>query len=637
MNIVQGTLNLCLPFQLDWTGYRDPTPPSPPSSIDEYSPGNTQSVPSVPSGGTSSLNGSKRKAPMVDVVDAHFEKLMTSLDEADIYEMLSGMNISDESLLEKCYDFLCGNPTCMKRLMGLSPHKRHSHQMENYATEFYTMNIIVPKIMNFESFPDSGLFFQHHLIFQGVISTNGYLLSEVHKRRIRLNPADWLNIANMKYEGQKLLHEDIFMIWVLKNNIAINWPHHIMQHMLKCKAGDTPLPYGVLITQIMQYCGVHVDSDANTHIGTRHHFSINSLKRLNIVNVSGVCQHNVGDDEEEDQPQHHDNPVQPPPDLSNPNMMTQMWEGCMEQIQVRVQRIEDNLANLSLDMNRQFAHLNQNLSRPSGLQEERFHRLNLRFVQPNSAEFWPSGFVGLGQRRRVPSLDRSVRCLGYRRMILLRTARFGGSWSEKEGLSQRRKFPFQTFRSDMSGSEKVVPSHDRPVIYVWIRYGSEKVVPSQTIRFGRSGSEEVVPSLDRSRRAGPSLDRSVYPGCSVMTLGSLQWSANGACDYYCNVRMVEVYDVCMINMTLERGLTRVVGVVGGPRVDATTRGLYCGNGLALCMVGAITSAQPAPIHSFYVRTCLGVLTGYDDLHASVGDEVPLEQTLETEEDPAPST
>ncbi|KOM56754.1 hypothetical protein LR48_Vigan10g264600 [Vigna angularis] len=144
-----------------------------------------------------------------------------------------------------------------------------------------------------------------------------------------------------------------------------------MQHMLKCKAGDTPLPYGVLITQIMQYCGVHVGADANTLIRTRHHFSINSLKRLNIVNVNGVWQHDVGDDEEEDQPNHHDNPVQPPPPLSNPNMMTQMWEGVqdlqhrmqgMEQMQVRVQRIEDNLANISLDMNRQFANLNQNVN-----------------------------------------------------------------------------------------------------------------------------------------------------------------------------------------------------------------------------------------------------------------------------------
>ncbi|XP_052723865.1 uncharacterized protein LOC128193797 [Vigna angularis] len=45
------------PEQPDWTRYRDPTPPSPHPSVDEYSPGQTQSVPSVPSGGTSSSRG----------------------------------------------------------------------------------------------------------------------------------------------------------------------------------------------------------------------------------------------------------------------------------------------------------------------------------------------------------------------------------------------------------------------------------------------------------------------------------------------------------------------------------------------------------------------------------------------------
>ncbi|KOM43411.1 hypothetical protein LR48_Vigan05g101500 [Vigna angularis] len=143
------------------------TPPSPPPSVDEYSPGQTQYVPSIPFGGTSSSRGSKRKAPMVDVIDAQFDKLTTSLDgftnvlsstnvhfgvisdaavcqvsamedrnqilrrtstytytEGNICEMLSAMNIANENLLEQCYDFLCGNPTCTKRLMGLPPHKR---------------------------------------------------------------------------------------------------------------------------------------------------------------------------------------------------------------------------------------------------------------------------------------------------------------------------------------------------------------------------------------------------------------------------------------------------------------------------------------------------------------------------------
>ncbi|KOM38600.1 hypothetical protein LR48_Vigan03g198200 [Vigna angularis] len=156
-----------IPEEPTYQEYRDPTPPSPPPSVDEYSPGQTQFVPSVPSGGTSSSRGSKRKAPMVDVINAQFDKLTTSLDgftnvldstnvyfgvisgavvrqvsamedrnqilrrsstytytEGDIYEMLSAMNIADENLLDQCYDFLCSNPTCTKRLMGLPPHKR---------------------------------------------------------------------------------------------------------------------------------------------------------------------------------------------------------------------------------------------------------------------------------------------------------------------------------------------------------------------------------------------------------------------------------------------------------------------------------------------------------------------------------
>ncbi|KAG2391514.1 uncharacterized protein HKW66_Vig0127250 [Vigna angularis] len=80
-----------IPEQPEWTGYRDLTPPSPPSSVDEYSPGQTQSVPSVPSGGTSSSRGSKRKAPMVDVIDSQFDKLTTSLD--GFANVLSSSNV----------------------------------------------------------------------------------------------------------------------------------------------------------------------------------------------------------------------------------------------------------------------------------------------------------------------------------------------------------------------------------------------------------------------------------------------------------------------------------------------------------------------------------------------------------------
>ncbi|BAT83427.1 uncharacterized protein HKW66_Vig0110600 [Vigna angularis] len=142
------------------------TSPSP-SGMDEHSPGPTQPVTSIPSCETSTSRGSKRKAPMVDLMDSQFEKLITKLDElmnvlrssnshfekilsimerqvsaieeqnyimrrrstfqyseSDVWEMLAGMNIQEESIMEHYYDFLCTNPVYTKRLMGLPPNLR---------------------------------------------------------------------------------------------------------------------------------------------------------------------------------------------------------------------------------------------------------------------------------------------------------------------------------------------------------------------------------------------------------------------------------------------------------------------------------------------------------------------------------
>ncbi|KOM48383.1 hypothetical protein LR48_Vigan07g208700 [Vigna angularis] len=291
------------PEQPDWTRYSDPTPPFPPPSVDEYSPGQTQSVPSVPSGGTSSSRGSKRKAPMVDVIDSQFDKLTTSLDgfagvlsssnvhfgvisdavvrqvtamedrnqilclnsnytytEADIYEMLSAMNIADENWLEQCYDFLCGNPTCTKRLMGLPPHKR-TFDMASSSTKR-------PR--------------------------------KSRKGKETLTEAQ--DAAHVRPSVQEQLDQSRFF----------------------------------------------------THSLQMENYAADFYTR------------------KEDQTDHHEYPVQPPPPPANPNIITQMWQGVqdlqhrmqgMEQMQVRVQHIEDNLANLSLDMNRQFANLNHNVNK----------------------------------------------------------------------------------------------------------------------------------------------------------------------------------------------------------------------------------------------------------------------------------
>jgi len=49
----------------------------------------------------------------------------------------------------------------------------------------------------------------------------------------------------------KLLHEDIFMLWTIKNNIFINWLRQIIQHMLKCRDNNMELSYALLVAQIL--------------------------------------------------------------------------------------------------------------------------------------------------------------------------------------------------------------------------------------------------------------------------------------------------------------------------------------------------------------------------------------------------
>ncbi|KAL2348929.1 hypothetical protein Fmac_002929 [Flemingia macrophylla] len=154
------------------TSYRSPP------HVDSYSPGDgTQSIPSAAStgtGGTSSSRGTKRKAGMVDVVDAQFDRLTTRLyaftdyfgrgnnltqrlsdiverqvvaierrndlindqinvmrrtltvqySESDIWEMLVDLNLPDEQIMVQYYDWLCNNPSDVRRLFGLPQHLR---------------------------------------------------------------------------------------------------------------------------------------------------------------------------------------------------------------------------------------------------------------------------------------------------------------------------------------------------------------------------------------------------------------------------------------------------------------------------------------------------------------------------------
>jgi len=147
-------------------------------------------------------------------------------------------------------------------------------------------------------------------------------------KRIHINQMDWMNIKNLKYDGVKLtprtileevnfdralvlssmilehvqgqnvgslkmndrllhytwvhmlfprgsnftqlLNEDIFMLWCIKNNIMINWPHYIMQHMMKCRDNNMSLPYAILITRILKVYGFDLSNEVAIMLGWNH-------------------------------------------------------------------------------------------------------------------------------------------------------------------------------------------------------------------------------------------------------------------------------------------------------------------------------------------------------------------------------
>jgi len=176
------------------------------------------------------------------------------------------------------------------------------------------------------------------------ITLFGDLAIEICGRMIHIKEMDWMNIAHFRYDGLKLtpetipeelnfdrelalssmihenvinvgslkmndrllhytwvhilcprgsnfaqlLNEDILMLWLIKNNVIINWPHYIMQHIIKCQDSNMPLSYANLITRILQVYGFDLSNEQTIMLGWNHYFGKNSMKKLNIFQVNDV-------------------------------------------------------------------------------------------------------------------------------------------------------------------------------------------------------------------------------------------------------------------------------------------------------------------------------------------------------------
>ncbi|ESW13068.1 hypothetical protein PHAVU_008G165300 [Phaseolus vulgaris] len=109
------------------------------------------------------------------------------------------------------------------------------------------------------------------------------------KMNDRLLHYTWMHILCPRGSNYaQLLNEDIFMLWLIKNNVRINWPHYIMQHIIKCRDNKMSLPYANLITRILQVYGFDLSNEQKIMLGWNHYFGKKSMTKLNIFQVNGI-------------------------------------------------------------------------------------------------------------------------------------------------------------------------------------------------------------------------------------------------------------------------------------------------------------------------------------------------------------
>ena len=173
------------------------------------------------------------------------------------------------------------------------------------------------------------------------------------KMNDRLLHYTWVHILCPRGSNYaQLLNEDIFMMWLIKNNVRINWPHYIMQQIIKCRDNKMPLPYANLITRILQVYDFDLSNEQTIMLGWNHYFGKKSMTKLNIFQVNGIWQlgrpqhANEEDDEEDELPPQDDEGGQP--EEENPTqreLLNQILSG-MERMNTRLDRMEVTLADI---------------------------------------------------------------------------------------------------------------------------------------------------------------------------------------------------------------------------------------------------------------------------------------------------
>ncbi|KAK7388638.1 hypothetical protein VNO78_23460 [Psophocarpus tetragonolobus] len=216
----------------------------------------------------------------------------------------------------------------------------NERQMKPYLADFARRTLVEPKIMDCLFFESSGFEFVNLLKYQGLdkfLSLDGTyfpdivkvfygnyqrVCSEVKNIKMRVKPRDWLTISHLKYQGHKL---DFSNLGVWENydcDIALATMVRPGQEVVQCRRhfcdvgyqtitsnqlaklhmpahdevqGQTQdaLPYGILITKIMEHHSINLVTEVKVSPGWASNFKKRSLKKLTIKIVNGMWQ--IGD------------------------------------------------------------------------------------------------------------------------------------------------------------------------------------------------------------------------------------------------------------------------------------------------------------------------------------------------------
>lgn len=83
-----------------------------------------------------------------------------------------------------------------------------------------------------------------------------------------------------------ILEDDIAMMWVFRNRVAVNWPWFFTEKLLRCKRKEkADIPYAVLISAFLLHLGYNenttcIELDVNNQFGSSC-FSLMGIKKVN--------------------------------------------------------------------------------------------------------------------------------------------------------------------------------------------------------------------------------------------------------------------------------------------------------------------------------------------------------------------